>query len=510
MNKTAQTISYITVIAIVSKLFGFARKMVIAAYYGASWQTDAFNMANSIIILSTAILSMGVATVIVPMYNHRLVQKNKEQADGFASNMLCVTSLIYAISAVLGIIFAPVLVRIFAPNFSSEVSALSVQLLQMLLILTVGTNAVNFLSAISRSNNRFLAPALLGFPLSVSTVLFIAFLFKYFNIYAMVLGYVFAVLIQVVMLALSLRKAFRFKPVLNFTNGDVKAVAVLCLPILASIGVDQIGALVDRMLASGLPEGSISAMNYAQKLKGLPDGIITASIIMVIFPIFSKYAAKQDFGALKLLVNRAMSALFAMMAPITLVCIYYSREIVKIVYERGAFTNEKTILTANIFVFAVLGVFFTGGCGVLNNAFYGMQDTKTPRLGAVIAVGCDIILNLMLVKHMQAAGLILATSIAIIVNYMILLIFFKRKCGAFGGLAFLRNIIKCTIATVCMLPIFLVCEFFRSTLSAVIFFAVCAILGLAVYAVLLYVMRADIFMFGLDKIKEFLNRKKFD
>lgn len=507
MTKTTKAISMVTIIMMVSKIFGFAREMVIAAYYGASWQTDAFNMANSIIGLSTAILSMGVATVIIPMYNHQLTQNGKKEADGFASNILCVTTSAYGILSVAGIIFAPFLVKLFAPEFEGEIYELSVQIVRILFIFTIGTNAVNFLTSISHSNKRFLTPALIGFPFSAITVFSAVLLSPYIGIYALVVSYTVAILIQAVMIAVSLRNTFKFTPTLNFTNGDVKAILVLCVPILVSIGVDELNGVIDRMLASGLPEGSISAMNYAKKLYNLPHGIITTSIITVIYPMFSQYAARQDFANVKSLATKAMSTLFAVMAPITLACIYYSREIVKIVYERGAFTSEETALTAYIFIFVILALFFVGGSSVLNNAFYGMQDTKTPRLGAVVAVSTNIVLNLILVRYMQAAGLSLATSISTMVNYVILLIFFRRKCGAFGGLAFVRNIIKCIFATIGMLPVFLLCEFFRSSLPAIVFFSVCVIFGFTVYAILLYVMKVDIFMFGLKKVKDVFRKR---
>jgi putative peptidoglycan lipid II flippase len=224
--------------------------------------------------------------------------------------------------------------------------------------------------------------------------------------------------------------------------------------------------------------------------------------------MFSQYAAKKDIENLKALAVKSMSALFAVMTPITVVCIYYNKEIVKIVYERGAFTDEQTVLTSYIFIFVSLSLFFLGGNGVLNNAFYGMQDTKTPRLGAVIAVGSNIILNLILVRYMQAAGLALATSISMMLNYAILLIFFRRKCGAFGGLSFVCNIAKCTIAIAGMIPIFLLCEYFRNTLPTFAFFAVCVMLGLIVYALLLYVMKVDIFIFGLQKVKDIFKKDK--
>ena len=509
MNKTTRTITYITVIAVVSKLFGFVREMVIAAYYGATYQTDAFNMALTIIGLSTAILSMGVATVVVPMYNHRLVQSGKSVADHFASNILSITSLVYGILSCLGILFAPILVRLLAPSFDTQTAALTLQLLRILFIFSIATNAVNFLGALSRSNNRFLVPSLVGFPLTISMILFIVMFSHSIGIYAIVVGYIAAIVVQAVMIGISLRRVFRFKPRLDFTNGDVREIAVLSIPIFISIGVDQLNIVIDRMLASGLAEGSITAIVYSMKLRDLPHGIITASILTVIFPLFSQHAAKGEIERVKSLAVKSMSALFAVMAPVTVICVYYSVEIVKIVYERGAFTSEQTTMTAGILVYMIPGLFFLGGNGVLNNAFYGMQDTKTPRLGAVLGVGSNIVLNVILVRYMGASGLALATTLSFMLNYAVLLMFFRRKCGAFGGMAYARNIMKCVGGVTGMIPIFVLMELVRVRVPLLIHFAVSVSVSLAAYAMLLYVLRVELFMEAMERAKSFV-KTRFD
>ena len=507
MNRTTKTISYITVILLVSKLFGFVREMVVAGYYGATWQTDAYNMAIGIINLFVAVLSMSVATVVIPMYNHRLVQKSKKEADAFAGNILCITSAAYGVLSLLGIISAPVLIKMFAPSFDAETAALSLRFIRIMFMFTLFSNAVNFLGAISRANKRFFIPSLVSLPVSVSVIFFVTAFSGSMGIYALVAGYIAGTLMQAAMIILSLKNIFEFKPMFNFRNGDVKEIVILCLPILVSIGVDEINVIVDKILASGLVEGSITAMNYATKLRALPHGIITAAVISVILPMFSRYAAKQDFGGLKNLAVKSMSGLFAIMLPVTLVCMYFSREIVRIVYERGAFTGEDTIITAHILVFMIPALFFMGGCQVLNNAFYGMQDTKTPRLGAVIAVIANIILNIILVRYMQAAGLALATSIARILNYIILLIFFRRKCGAFGGKAFLSDILKCSAAALFMLPTFMLSGFFRDLLPGFVFLAAASFISLGIYAVLLYILRVSVFIEILNQAKSFLRKR---
>jgi len=507
MNKTTKALSVVTILLLFSKLVGFVREMIIAAYYGATYQTDAYNMAINIIGLSTAIISAGVATVIIPMYNHKRIQKSKNEADLFANNILWITSLFYVVLSVVGIVFAPVLVRIFAPSFEGEIAALTVNIIRMTFIFTVAINISNYMTSIAKIYDKFAITVIANFPLTIWTVIITIIFAKNIGIYALVISYVLFLLTQALILLLPMRKVFKFKTVLNFTNGDLLDVVKLSLPIYLNVAVGEINSIIDRMLASGLPEGSISAMNYSAKLRALPDGIITASVITVMFPLLSQYAAKKDFVNLKAAAIKAISLLSVALFPVVAVSVYYSGEITKIVYERGAFTSDTTVLTANIFIFAVPALIFSGSAAMLSNSFYSMQDTKTPQIAMVIMVACNITLNLLLVRSMQAAGLTLATTIAYCIYFIILFILFRRKCGAFGGLAFLKNIGKCVIATAGMIPVFLVCELLRGRLPLFIFFAVAAAVSLLVYALLLYLLKVELFMEALRRGKTFLKNR---
>jgi len=508
MNKTTKAISTVTILLLISKLLGFVREMVIAAYYGATYQTDAYTMAVNIMGLSTAIISYGVATVIIPMYNHKRIQQSKEQADLFANNILWITSLFYVILSVLSIIFAPVLVKIFAPNFDAEVAALTVNILRITFIFATAMNITNYMMSIAKIYDKFAITVLSNYPFTILTVLFTIFFFKYIGIYALVIGYTMFLIAQPLLLVLSVRKVFTFKAVLNFKNGDLRDVIKLSLPVYLSVAVWEINAVIDRVLASGLPEGSISAMNYAGILRSLPDGTITMSVITVMFPLLSQYAAQKDFINLKAAAMKAVSLLVLTLLPIISVSVYYAGEITKIVYERGAFTSSITALTANIFIFYIISLIFSGGATMLSNTFYSMQDTKSPQIAAVIMVICNIVFNLILIRYMQAAGLALATSIAYFMYFGILFVQFRIKCGALGGLSFLKNTIKCLIATAGMIPIFFLCELFRNTFPLVIFFGIAVVISLAVYAMLLYLLKVELFIESLNRAKAFLVKRK--
>ena len=504
MNKTAKAISAVTILLLISKPLGFLREMTVAAYYGATSQTDAYNMAVNIISLSSAVISAGIAAVIIPAYNHKLLQKNKDEADSFANNILWITSLFYVLISIAGIIFAPALIKIFAPKFDAETTALTVKILRIIFIFTVFINISNYMSSVAKIYNKFNVTVIAGYFFTALTVVFTVFFAKYIGVYALVLSYILFLLIQVLILIFSLRKVFKFKAVLNFTDGGLKEIIKLSAPVYVSVAVWEINSVINRIFASGLIEGSISAMDYADRLRGLPDGIITSAVITVMFPLLSQYAAKKDFYNLKSAAVKTVSLLFCALSPIITVSLYYAREITRTVYERGAFTPDKTELTANIFIFAVISLAFSGGAVLLSNTFYSMRDTKSPRTAAIIMIACNIILNFIFVRYMRAAGLALATSIAFFIYFIILLVKFRLKYGPFGGFALLKNIIKYIIAASGMIPVFFLCELLRGRLPVILFLTVSAVISMCVYALLLYLFKAELFIYMLNRTKIYI------
>jgi putative peptidoglycan lipid II flippase len=273
--------------------------MIIAAYYGATYQTDAYNTAINIMGLSTVIISAGIATVIIPMYNQKLIQKNKEEADIFANNILWITSLFYIALSITGIISAPILVKVFAPEFDIETVGLTINIIRITFIFSAAANMSNYLTSMAKIHNKFSVTIIAGYPFTALTVIFTIFLAKHIGVYALVMSYILFFFVHSAILIFSLRIVFKLKAVLNFTNGDLKELIKLSSPVYINAAIWEINAIIDKILASGLSAGNISAMSYAEILRNLPDGIITTAVMTVIFPLLSQYAAKKDYDNLK-------------------------------------------------------------------------------------------------------------------------------------------------------------------------------------------------------------------
>ena len=492
-NNTTKAISAVTILLVVTKLMGFVREMVIASFFGATYQTDAYNMAVGIPNVFTIVVSAGIAAVFIPLYNKKKVELSKESADLFASNLFWFTTLLFGIISIIGIVTSPLLVSLLAPNFSYEAAKLTVTVVRILFVFLLSTNITNVLTSVLQIYNKFAITIIATFPFSIFTILFIIAFYEQLGIFALVISFVLFWVVQALILFFSAKKVFKLSPILSFTNGEIKQVIILSLPVYLGVAAWEVNIVVDRIIASGLPAGSITAMNFAHRLRELPNGIITAAVLTVVFPLLSKYAANKDISALKALTTRTMTMLVLTFTPIVAIGIYYPVEITGIVFERGAFTSDDTALTASIFIFFIASLVFTSCITLINNAFISMQNTLTPQIGSVVMIAINITLNIVFVQIWGAPGLALATLIAFFVNFVLIFVLFRLKVGSFGGLALLKNVSKCVLAALCMVPVFLLFEYLREGLPLLIFFALASIVSLGVYALVLYLLKVELF-----------------
>ena len=212
--------------------------------------------------------------------------------------------------------------------------------------------------------------------------------------------------------------------------------------------------MIDRMLASGLAEGRISNMNYANRLFGLPLSIVLVSVVTVVYPIFSKLAAEKKQGEISRVLARAISTSLLAFFPIALICILFSHDMTQIAFQRGMFTPEDTAVAALILAIMVPRYLFLCFSDNMNRAFYAMSNTKTPRNIALAAIGLNIGLNLLLIRYMEVYGLILAGTLSALLSGLLSVWYYRRQYGAIGGRRLLLDMTQYGVAAACMLPVF--------------------------------------------------------
>lgn len=435
-----------------SKLLGFGREAALAAVFGASAVTDAYLVAAVIPTMLFGVVSAAITTVGIPVlseYLHREEKRPQLSAliwTGFHAVLAVLLALCLVAEPA-----APWLVRLLAPGFGPEQARLTVSLVRIMLPAIVFMGLAGWAQGVLNAHRHFLVPAAVGIPYNVVLIAAIFLSGAFWGIAGVAWATVLAIASQFLVQAPVMRRlGIRYAPAFDLRHPGLRKMAVLVLPVLAGVGAGQLNLVVDRILASGLPEGSISALNYALKVIQIPQGLLALPLITVIYPLLAERAVAEDLEGLRERVARGLAALAFLVVPVGVGLILLRHEIVAFLFQRGAFDAADARMTAFALLFYALGLVFLAWRDWLARTFYALQDTVTPMFTGLAAVAANIVLNVVLVRYLAHGGLALATSAAALVNCVAMLVLLRRRLGRLGGRYFLSEAAKVTAAALVM------------------------------------------------------------
>lgn len=496
MNRVAKATLGLMIATMISKILGFAREIVLASTYGASAYTDAYltvlNMPN--VIFSA--IGAALATTFIPVY-YEIKNKNGEsEANLFTNNITNVVLIICITIAILSLIFTEPLVKIFAIGFEGETLRLAIKFARIIMLGVVFLGLSNLMTAYLQINNNFAIPGLTGIPFNVCIIISILLSINNTSLLAWgtLLGLAGQFLLQ---LPFAIKKGYKYKPYLRINDENIRKVIWLVGPVFIGIGVTQINSMVDRSLASTLTEGSISALNYSNRLIIFVIAMFITSISSVIYPMLSKLTTENNKEKFIETVTRSVNSIVLLIMPISIGAIIFSKPIIRILFQRGEFNDIATNMTASALVCYSIGLIGISLRDILGKVFYSIQDTKTPMKNGILAMIINIILNFILVKYMKHNGLALATSISAIVTIILLFISLKRKVGYFGEDKIIKGFIKTSMASSIMGVISGLAYKYIATLIPsgsiyeIINLAISVILGCITYLICILILKVE-------------------
>lgn len=449
-KKTKTTALVLMLIILTSKITGFFRDIVLAQTFGAGEITDAYLTALNIPVVLFDGISAALGTTFIPIYFKIKSSKGQEEVNKFTSNILNIVIIISLIFVLLGVIFAPYIVKIFAVGFKGDVFDLTVNY-SKILIFSMVFIAINGLvsSYLVASGNVYISGAI-TIPFNIFVIIAIIFASvteSYVMVYGTLIAYIAQLLFQ---LPLLIKKGYKHRLTVNLRDENIRQILFLVIPVFIGSYINQINAVVNRTLASTLDSGSITALNYANKLNMFAVGVIAVAISTIMYPILSKLASEGNKKLFKINISKSINMIVIIMLPIMVVMTTFSKEIVKVLFEEGSFNSHDTYLTSTALFFYSIGILAYGLKELLAKSFYSLQDTKTPVRNATISVVINIVFSIILVNIMGIGGLALASSISATLTTMLLLISLRKKIGKIGFSYILKTFIKGAIASIVM------------------------------------------------------------
>lgn len=442
---------------IASNLVGLVRQIIVSETFGTSAELDAYWAAFRLPdFLFTLIAGGALASAFLPTFASTLARGDHTGAWHLASAIINLVMLVLTVGAVIAGLAAPTLVAtVVAPGFSPAQQTLTVSLMRLMLISPVLFGISGILGAILNAHQHFLLPAIAPILYNTGIAIGAAFIAPLpgMGIYGLALGVVLGAMMHLAVQLPGLRgRGGHYVASLGLSDPQVREVARLMLPRMLGVAVVQINFQVNTILASGLAEGSLSALTMAFMIFLLPQAAIAQAAATAAFPTLSTLAAQHRLDEMRRTLTTTLRGVLFLAVPASLGLIILREPIIRFLFQRGAFDQRSTALVAWALGFYALGLVGHSVLEVLVRAFYALHDTRTPVVVGAAATAINVLLSLILLRVFTLLGLLphgglaLANAIATSVEMLILGGLIRQRLGGLEGRRTLRAFARSAVA----------------------------------------------------------------
>lgn len=426
----------IALVTIASKFIGFARDMVVANFYGATLVSDAYFYALQIPSLAIIILG-GVGgpfhSATVAVFS-KLIGENGEVNDKvnkLYNTFLTVTFIFFALLAVFGFFFADKIMGLIISAGSPElVSLASAHFKIMSPIILIG-GIIGIFYGLLICHKKYILPNLSPMVLSLVVIIAISLVNNDNSGMVLALATTVGAGCQLLMQFPALRQiGYRIRPNFDIVNNpNFKSIMELLFPAILSSTMGQITIYIDMFFASTLREGAWTSVVFANRIFQFPVGILVTAFLVPLFPIFSRLAGEGKLEDIKTYFNKGVGVLFFAAIPMIILITTLAKDGISLVFERGAFNSDAVYMVTEALCFLSFSILPYVFRDSITRVYYAFNDSKTPFLIALSAIGLKAMLNWLLILklNMGIAGITLSTSFITLFNATLLGLFIHKK-----------------------------------------------------------------------------------
>jgi len=436
-----------------SKVVGLLRDRAIAYRFGASAELDAYLAAFRVPdLLFTLIAGGALISAFLPVFAGALAREDEDEAWTVASGVTNIVFVATAVLAALSAWAAPWLVgAVVAPSFSPEMRALTVDLMRVILLSTLVFAVSGIQMGILNAFQHFVLPAVAPIVYNLGILAGALWLAPRFGIHGLAYGVVAGALLHLVVKLPGLaRYGFRYIPTLGLGHPEVRHVLRLMLPRVLALGTVQAVFVVNTRLASGLPGGSLAALNYAWVISQMPQTILGTAVATAAFPTLAELAALGRHRELRGTVAGALGVMIALSVPAAVGLALLGAPVIAVLLQTGRFDQaaaDATLLALQLFALGLVGHVTLE---IVARVFYAQKDTWTPLWMAVLALVVNVALAYALVGSLAQGGLALANSVAVTMEVLLGLWLLGRRLGGIDGRALAATTARAGVAAAAM------------------------------------------------------------
>jgi putative peptidoglycan lipid II flippase len=444
----AQASLILTGAALASRILGWIRLLVIGSQFGASRELDAYFAAFRIPdAIFQLVVAGALSAALIPVFQGYRAREQDREAWRLASSVINLVVIGLSGFSLLMAIFAPLIVPLVTPGFDAPTTELTIRMTRIMLLSPVFIGMGAVVSGILNSYEQFAIPAIAPLLYNLAIIAAAIVLAPLLGVEGLAVGVAIGSLAHLAIQLPSLaRVGQRYDLTVSLAHPGVRRVAWLMGPRTLGLAAGQINFLVSTLLASSLPEGSVTAYNYAFQLMQVPVGVVGVSVAVALFPRLSRDAALGRLREVRNQLAQALRILLFVAAPLTAIMIVLREPLTAVFFQYGLFSAQSTSRTAEALLFFTLGLAAHTVVHVLARTFYALQNTRTPVLWAIVAVVLNVPLMAWLVGPMGVDGLALAMSITATIEVVGLLWAVRGRLGGLDGVKISASLVRAVIA----------------------------------------------------------------
>jgi putative peptidoglycan lipid II flippase len=412
----------------VEQVTALVKQAVIAAQFGTSQRMDAYVVATTVAGLTLMWVMGPINQVVLPMFRHEMARRGEGSAWARTSVLLNNLTVLLVALAGLTVLLAGPLVSLLAPGMDAAGQSLATSLTQIVVAATVFVGLGSVLGQVHFTYERFFTPGVAG---TVDNLVLIgAFLFfaSSWGIKGLAVSVVLGGLAElIIQLPILWKKRHLYRLRVDPRAPEMAEMGRLSLPLLFATGGTEVARITDRIFASLLPAGSLTALSYAQRLTSLQTELLSRPMMRSSFPHFARLSAEGDTRALSGHLFRYLRVMFFLTLPTTIAVMALSETVVRLLFQRGAFDETSVQLTSQALVAYTIGFPAVALGRILTRTFLTFKDTKTPTRLALLRIVIKVALAFALVGRLSHVGIALAESLSHILRLPLFFLALPRE-----------------------------------------------------------------------------------
>jgi len=418
----------IAVLMVVVKVTVVAKELLTAWRFGTNDALDAFLIAYVLPSFAINLITGAFFAAFMPTYIEVRETEGRAASNKLLSNVMTLNIVLFFIVTVLIVAGAPVYLPWLAHGFNSEKLTLTRHLVYALAPAVLISGIVNLWTTVLNAGERFVLPALTPMltPLAVSFFMIVSV--DLLGVFALAVGMVCGAILEATFLGMALRRqGIPLHPSWHGFDPRVRQVIGQYVPMLAGSFMMGGTFMVDQAMAATLPSGSVAALNYGNKLIALPLGVAVTALGTAVMPYFSKMVALKDWTNIRHTLRRYLLLVFVTSVPLTAMLMWFAEPLVRIVFQRGAFTAQDTVIVAQVQIMYGLQIPFYLAVTLVVRLISSLKANSILMWMAAVNLPVNIILDLIFMRWFGVAGIALSTAMVYLVSFTGSLVLLNKR-----------------------------------------------------------------------------------